>query len=234
MTPLGPEGFRAASNVSRETLARLVRYAALLEKWSGAINLVGRRTLPDLWRRHMLDSAQLMDLLPPPPQGRARRLVDLGSGAGFPGLVLAILGAGEVHLVEADRKKVAFLREVARQTGTDVVLHPSRIESLAPLAAQVVTARALAPLPRLLDLAAPWLRPPVQSEPNTIANTPANTEPNGSESVEAIALFLKGREVERELTDSTERWMMRTEVFPSRSDPSGRIVRIGGLERKGR
>ena len=239
MPPLTPEGFRAARDVSRETLARLESYAALLEKWSRAINLVGRDTLPDLWGRHMLDSAQLVDHLPPPPQDRPRRLLDLGSGAGFPGLVLAILGAGELHLVEADGKKCGFLREAARASktsGAEVTVHHTRIESLPPLAVDVVTARALAPLPRLLELAAPFLAAAPNREANRDANSFTQNEhscsPSCSPSSVPIGLFLKGREAERELTDSRERWTMGSEVFPSRSDPGGRIVRVSHLARK--
>ena len=237
MKPLGLEGFRAACDVSRETMARLERYAEMLETWSRAINLVGRVTVPDLWRRHMLDSAQLLALLPPAPQGR-RRLIDLGSGAGFPGLVLAILGAGEVHLVEPDGKKAAFLREVARTTDTEIELHVCRIADLQPFPVEVITARALAPLPKLLDLAAPFLCPGETAEAteqtNDRTNNRVNRTPNTSSANTPVGLFLKGREMERELTDSAERWNMRLEVFPSRSDPGGRILRLSELARKER
>ena len=223
-----PEGFRAALDVSRETLTRLEAYAVLLEKWSRAINLVGRETLPDLWRRHMLDSAQLLDHLPPPPRSRPRRILDLGSGAGFPGLVLAILGAGELELVEADGKKCGFLREAARTTGVEVAIRHVRIEELPPLRPDVVTARALAPLPRLLDLAEPHLN----AGANRSTNKSSQNEHSCSPCSEPFGLFLKGREAERELTDSRERWNMQTEVFPSRSDPRGRIIRVSHLARK--
>ncbi len=108
--PLGPEGFAEFVPVSRETLARLEAYADLLTRWSARINLVGRDTLVDLWRRHILDSTQLHRFIP----NSARSLIDLGSGAGLPGLVLAILGVSGVELVEADSRKAAFLREAAR------------------------------------------------------------------------------------------------------------------------
>lgn len=200
--------------VSRETLARFERYAALLDKWNRKINLVARGALSDPWRRHFLDSAQLLPLLPPAPEGRPRVLVDLGSGAGFPGLVLGALGAGEVHLVEADQKKAAFLREAARETGTEFTLHATRIENMTPFPADVVTARALAPLPKLLSLAERFLW-----------RTQAGPPP--------MALFLKGRQVEQELTDAAQTWHMQTEAFPSRTDPAGRIVRLSRLARKG-
>ena len=209
---LSPEEFGAATNVSRETLARFERYADLLEKWTRSINLVGRDSLADLWRRHMLDSAQLLPLLPPAPAGRERVLVDLGSGAGFPGLVLAILGAGEVHLIESDGRKAAFLHEAARETGAEVTLHNRRIEALPTFAADVVTARACAPLPKLLGYAAAFVR-------SADAEGPGGT-----------ALFLKGRRVDEELTDSLEKWKMRVERFPSRSDPEGTILRVEFLD----
>jgi len=209
--PLSAAAFRAAADVSRETLDRLERYAALLEKWNRAINLVARGSLADLWRRHMLDSAQLWPLLPP-PQGRPRRILDLGSGAGFPGLVLAIMGASdgdvEVHLVEADKKKAAFLREAARIVEAPVTLHVQRIESLAPFPVDAVTARACAPLPRLLDYAAPFLR----------HYQPGAPPP--------VGLFLKGRDVDRELTEAREKWKMETELLPSRTDAAAKILRI--------
>lgn len=204
MSAFGPEAFAAACDVSRETLARLELYAELLGRWNRAINLVGKRTLDDLWRRHFLDSAQLLPLLPP-LDGRPRVLADLGSGAGFPGLVLAILGAGEVHLVESDLKKATFLREVARATGAPASVHAARIESLDGLAADVVTARALAPLDRLIAYAAPLLRE------------------------DGCCLFLKGREAERELTLIDKARKITVDRFPSRSDPEGVVLRIGGL-----
>src|SRR5690606_34129867 len=142
--------------VSRETGDRLAIYADCLQRWAPAINLIARSTLPDLWRRHFLDSLQLLPLIRA-EAGANPRIVDLGSGAGFPGMVLAIAGAGEVHLVEADAKKATFLREVARRTGASVTLHNCRIEALAPLAAEVATARALAPAERLLSWAQPHL-----------------------------------------------------------------------------
>src|SRR5262249_24184315 len=123
--PLGPDGFAALTGVSRETVTRLEAYAGLLRRWSGRINLVGRNTLGDLWRRHFLDAAQLRPLI----SEKARSLVDLGSGAGFPGLVLAILGVPGVELIESDKRKAVFLREVARITNAPVKIVDSRIEA---------------------------------------------------------------------------------------------------------
>jgi len=160
---------------------RLASYLILLQKWQGRINLVGPQTMLDPWKRYFLDSAQLVPLL---PEGRPR-VVDLGSGAGFPGLVLAMMSDAEVHLVESDGRKCVFLREVARLTDTDVTVHNARAESLPSLRANVATARALAPLDHLLDLAKPML---VQA---------------------GMCLFLKGRAVESELTASKKNWKMR-------------------------
>lgn len=136
-------------DVSRETLDRLTLYVDLLAKWQPTVNLVGPKTLPEAWQRHILDSVQLAPLVP----GAARLLADFGSGAGFPGLVLAILTGIETHLVESDARKSAFLREVARQTAAPVTVHVSRVEAVAPLGADVISARALAPLSDLLTYA---------------------------------------------------------------------------------
>lgn len=200
---LDAEGFRRETDVSRETLERLCVYAELLKKWQRRINLVGRSTLDDLWRRHMFDSAQLFPLL---PKG-ARRLVDLGSGAGFPGMVLAILGVPEVHLIESDGRKAAFLREVSRETSTRVDIHVSRIAEMTPFVADVVTARALAPLGKLLDLARPFV------------------------GEQTVMLFPKGQDVDIELTEATKHTIMHTEIVPSRTHASGVILRLKRIDR---
>lgn len=196
--PLDPAAFARQADVSRETLDRLKSYAALLGKWAPRINLVGRSTLPDLWRRHMLDSAQLFPLIP----RTARNLVDLGSGAGFPGLVLAIMGAPDVHLIESNAKKCAFLREVARETGADVTIHTTRIEAGLSLKADVVTARALAPLPILMEYAKPYLTP------------------------SSVCFFLKGSGVEEELTGLCKIWNIREHRYPSVTDSEGVVLRV--------
>ena len=203
MTGADAEAFRRETGVSRETLERLERYAALLRKWQPRINLVGRSTLDDVWRRHMLDSAQLLPLMP----DGARRLVDLGSGAGFPGLVLAILGVPEVHLIESDGRKAAFLSEVSRETSTPVQIHVSRIEDTPPLIADVITARALAPLSRLVELASRFA------------------------GEHTVMLFPKGQDVDRELTEATKGTIMRPEFVPSRTHESGVIVRLSRNDR---
>jgi 16S rRNA (guanine527-N7)-methyltransferase len=193
-----PEQFQAATGVSRETLERLTAYAELLVKWQARINLVGPDTIPHLWQRHLLDSAQVFPILPHP----IRRLVDMGCGAGFPGLVLAILGVPDVHLIESDARKCAFMREVARVTGAAVTIHNARIEAVPPLAADVVTARALAPLEKLLGWAERHLLP------------------------EGHCVFLKGRGVEDELTAARKEWNITFERIPSQTDPSGTILHL--------
>lgn len=201
---LSAEAFQTATDVSRETLGRLKTYADLLERWQPRINLVGPATLPDVWRRHFLDAAQIFPLLPP----ETRTLVDLGSGAGFPGLVLAIMGAAsEVHLVEADVRKCAFLRDVAARTGTVIHLHNARIEALDGFAADAITARALAPLPRLLDWAERFVGPAT------------------------VALFHKGARWEDELTEAGKEWIMRADRRVSVTDPKAVILRLTELRR---
>ena len=196
-------------SVSRETSGRLEAYAALLRKWQERINLVSGSTLADLWRRHMLDSGQLFRHLPP----ATRVVVDLGSGAGFPGLVLAAMGAPEVHLVESDVRKCAFLREAARVMGVPATIHAVRIEKVAPFPADVVTSRALAPLSDLLGYAEPFLSRP------------------GNEVKSGECLFLKGRTGEDELTAASKEWNMAIERLPSLSDPDGLILRLSEVTR---
>jgi len=195
--PLTPAGFVELVDVSRETQARLVAYVALLTKWNAKINLVGPATLPDVWRRHILDSAQIHGQI-----AGAGTLVDLGSGAGLPGLILAILGGPQVHLIESDARKCAFLHEAARVTGTAVTIHNKRIEAVPAIEADIVTARALAPLAQLLDHAVRFLKP-------------------GGKCV-----FLKGARQADELTEARKTWHMVVTERPSRSDPSGTILEV--------
>ena len=204
----GPDEFQAATNVSRETLQRLRIFAELLLRWQSDLNLVSASTLPDLWQRHMLDSAQLVDLA---PKG-ARRWLDLGSGAGFPGLVIAILKSEEpgfeMHLTERLAKKCAFLTEAGKATGAPVTVHHGRIETLSPLQAEVITARACAPLDRLL------------------AYFERHRAPG------AVALFAKGRTALEELTRARASWRLDCDVLPSRTSSDGQILRIRSAERR--
>lgn len=205
-----PEAFAVAANVSRETLVQLETYRELLESTQARFNLVGPSTLPDIWNRHFLDSAQLLALI---PRGK-RVLIDLGSGAGFPGLVLAILFPQlNVHLIEGNRHKAGFLAEVARKTGAArrVTIHAARIANVtAKLAesADIVTARALAELEDLLRLAKPLLKE------------------------DGVGIFLKGAKAEAELTRARKHWTMQVERFPSRTDPASTIFRISNLDSK--
>lgn len=207
---LTSEAFQARLSVSRETRDKFQAYADLLVKWNRAINLVGPKTLDDLWRRHLLDSAQLRDLLPPVEPGRQRVILDVGAGAGFPGLVLALLGCGQVHLVDSDQRKAQFLREVIRVTGAPAEVHACRIEDLALDHAGVVTCRAFAPLPRLLE----------QTERFLLGE-------NGGKP--AIGLFLKGRRVDDELTEAGKRWRLQLDRIESETDPEGTILRLNLL-----
>lgn len=198
-----PADFQRETNVSRETMERLETYAGLLQKWQSAINLVSSATIPNLWQRHFLDSAQLLPLA----KSNTRLWLDLGSGAGFPALIVAILGVPEVHLVESDGRKCAFLSEVARATGTSIVLHHCRVETVPTMTADVISARALAPLPDLLSMSARF------ADLNT------------------VLLFHKGQDIEKELTEASKSWSMNLERLASRSDPSGVILRVKGFSR---
>ena len=199
-TRLTPEGFAKLAAVSRETLERLQAYVALLTAWNRRINLVGANTIGDVWRRHILDSAQLMPLLP----DGARVVVDVGSGAGLPGLVLAVLGAPEVHLVESDQRKAVFLREAQRVTGAPVTIHCQRIERMAPITADAIVARAVASVDNLLLMVDKFRKP------------------------HTICLFLRGKGIEEELAHLPPALTMKARILPSRSDPSGRILRLEG------
>lgn len=173
--PFGPEEFATKANVSRETLAKLQAYADTLTEWNAIHNLVAKSTLPDLWERHMWDSAQLASLVP----ADSTTLADLGSGAGFPGLVLAAMLPGiAVTLHEATTKKCAFLRAAAERMDLHVTIQNARMEDLPHQAYDVVTARACAPLPRLLEYAHNFVGP------------------------NSVCLFLKGQNVGSELTDA--------------------------------
>ena len=194
--PLDPDEFAALTGVSRETLTRLNARTELLLKWSGRINLVAPSTLADPWRRHFLDSAQL---LPRVPAG-ADSLIDLGSGAGFPGLVLAIMGVPGVELVEADARKCAFLREAARVAAAPATIRNARIEALPPRPVAVVTARGCAPLDRLLSYSQWFIGP------------------------ETVCLFAKGEQAGQEVAVAQQEWEFDVTSHPSRSDPRGVIL----------
>lgn len=197
-------------NVSRETRARLEVYAALLRKWNPAINLVAKSTLPDLWQRHFEDSAQLLDLCPQD----TTTWCDLGSGGGFPGMVVAIIARDthpqlRVTLVESDQRKATFLRAVARDTAAEVAVCTERAERLAPQGADVVSARALAPLPLLLGYIFRHLKPG------------------------GAAFLPKGANADMELEEALATWRFEVQKTPSKTDPQAVILTIGDLTRAG-
>jgi 16S rRNA (guanine527-N7)-methyltransferase len=196
--------------VSRETLARLDRFVATLLTWQKRINLIAPASVGGIWTRHIADSLQLLSLAP-----TARVWLDLGSGGGFPGLVIACALAetprARVHLIESNGKKAAFLREARRVTGAPAIVHQARIEQMGTKldeAFEVVTARALAPLNDLLGLAEPWLKSGAQ------------------------ALFPKGQDVGGELTEASKYWSIDAVLAPSRTDPNSRVVKVDRAERR--
>lgn len=197
--------FAGASAATPSQLSDLGRYRDMLAEWNAVMNLVGPATLPDYWNRHAWDSAQLLELAPD-----ALTWADLGAGAGLPGIVLAILGKGRpgfhVHLVESMGKRCRFLQAVVDELGLPATVHNARAENL-DIAVDIVTARACAPLVRLLGYARPYLQ-------------------KG-----ATGLFLKGQDVASELDEATRYWEFESEVAPSRSDPRGRIVIVRRVRR---
>lgn len=197
LTAYGPADFRRDTGVSRETLDRLQSYVDLLVRWNARINLIGRATEREIWRRHILDSAQLGSLVP----ASARNLADIGSGAGLPGLILNVVNSpATIHLIEPDQRKAEFLREAIRITQASAIVHEKRVEECGLPAQDVVVARACAPLDRLLAMAE-----------NLI-------------SIHTLCVFPKGARTEQELTVARARWNMQARLHPSRSDPLGRVL----------
>jgi 16S rRNA (guanine527-N7)-methyltransferase len=204
----GRESFLASRNVSRETTAQLDTYAELLGKWSQRINLVSRGSLHEVWTRHFADSAQLLDLAPK----NFGSWVDIGSGGGFPGAVVAILAAENNNcpkftLTESDQRKATFLRTLAREVGAPFKVIACRAEDLEPQAADIVSARALAPLPKLLEYAKLHL------------------------ALGETALFPKGARFAEELANAKKTWSFRVEIVPSVTDKEAAILKIGEIER---
>jgi 16S rRNA (guanine527-N7)-methyltransferase len=201
---VSPQG-AAGLDVSRETADRLEAFVALLGQWNRTINLVSRRDEANIWDRHVRDSLQLARFIP----AGSSHLIDLGSGGGFPGLVLAIATNIPTHLVESDQRKAAFLREAARHVGAPAIVHAVRAEAASIPPAPVVTARALASVDQLLTWSAHLLAP------------------------SGICLFLKGRAAEDELTAASRQWHMRIERSPSLTDPDATILQISEIRRVG-
>lgn len=198
--------FQRETCVSDQILLRIEVYGSLLEKWQKKLNLIGDNSVVDLWNRHFFDSAQLLPLLP--------RLdcstLDLGSGAGFPGLILAIMGNTNVTLVESDSRKCAFLKEVIRSTNisSSVRVENSRIEDLSNYQVDVITSRALAPLERLLELSEPFF------------------------SEDTICLFLKGKKADEELIQADKGWKMLVSKIQSKSCLTGVILKLEDVKRR--
>lgn len=193
------EEFIRLTGASREAIAKLERYAEMLAEWSQKFNLIAPSTLPHIWSRHFLDSAQLLPLV------KGSNLADMGAGAGFPGMVLSILGVSDVHLIESTGKKANFLRAVASDLGLNITIHQNRAEDIKDMRFDVITARALAPLKDLLSLSANLLRK------------------------EGYCVFLKGQKSDVELTDAKKYWMFDCEIKQSISDPSGSVLTIRNL-----
>jgi 16S rRNA (guanine527-N7)-methyltransferase len=200
----------APFHVSRETSERLTRFIALLLDRQRTTNLIASSTIPIIWTRHVADSLQLLPLAP-----QARRWVDLGSGGGFPGMVIACAMAeipgAHVHLIESIGKKAAFLGDAVRETGVPATVHRGRIEDVAPRLAgetDIVTARAVAPLKDLLTMIAPLLERGAQG------------------------LLLKGQDVDAELTEAAKYWTIEHTAVPSQTSPTGRILIVRRLQRR--
>lgn len=204
LDPVDAAAFQRLTGCSDAQLADLERFQALLAEWNAVMNLVGPATLPTYWNRHAWDSAQLLNLAP-----EARTWADLGAGAGLPGVVLAILlkdiPGAKVHLVESMAKRCRFLRAVVDELGLPAEIHNARAEEL-DLKVDVVTARACAPMVRLLGYAQPYLK-------------------RG-----AVAWFLKGQDVASELAQAATYWKFESDLRPSQSDPRGQIVQVKGLK----
>jgi len=202
------ESFARQFDVSRETMARLDAYEVLLKKWNPKINLVSRSTLSEIWHRHFADSAQIWALV---PKG-ASVWLDFGSGAGFPGLVCAVLALEkrpclQFILVESDQRKCAFLASVATALGLNIRIEPARIEALSAQKADIVTARAVAALTQLLGLSAKHVHE------------------------STVLLFLKGNNYESELTAARKHWHIEAEEIESLTDSSSVILRIEDFAR---
>ena len=200
---MGAEDFARVTGTGPETVQKIERFVALLEKWQSKKNLVGKSTLPDVWHRHVLDSAQLAPLI----ADTKGKIADIGSGAGFPGLILAIVTGRNVHLIDSDMGKCAFLAEAARVTEATVTIINRRIESVTDIKFSVVIARAVAPLVDLIGLAKRIM------------------EPNGT------CFFLKGQKVSEELTKALKSWKMIVTRIPSVTDKNATVLKLESIKR---
>ena len=192
-------------NVSRETSERLEIYQSLLVKWQKAINLVAPNTLKDAPKRHFEDSLQIVGLV----SREAKLLYDIGSGAGFPGLVLASAVEAEVHLIESDQRKCQFLKTVSREANIPVIIHNTRVEAVDIPAPDVITARALANLAQLLEWTEQWW----------------------SKNKKINLIFLKGIQVETEISEAQKSFNFEYALYQSKTDPDGRIIMLTSIDR---
>ena len=190
--------------VSRETFLALKNFVSLLQKWNKAITLIGKNE-DDIWNRHIRDSVQLFPLLAP----HYTTISDFGSGGGLPGIVLSLLGVPEIHLIESDQRKAAFLQEASSLSAGKIVIHNQRIESITPWKSDIITARALAPLPKLLELVAPF--------------TGATTQ----------LLFLKGNKYSDELDEASQKWQFTSTIHPSITSSDSCILELNRLSPRG-
>ena len=195
--------FGKRCSVPRETMDQLICYSDLLVKWQNSINLVSNATLEDMWRRHFYDSAQLIDHI---KKGKtSSNILDVGSGAGFPGLVLSIMGAGKVQLVESNGKKCAFMKQVIQKTGIDAIVQNERVEKIEACSIDFITSRACADLEKLLSITAHLITP--------------RTE----------CLFLKGQKAEEEIKRASKKWDFKIKKIISKSEESGMILKLSEI-----
>ena len=192
------------TDVSRETFERLSLYHDLLLKWQSKVNLIGPDTIPDSWNRHFLDSLQLQNHI----KNYNGKILDIGSGAGFPGMVLAVCGYQNIHLVESDSKKVLFLREVARITNTNVDIYNERVENLSVDNVSYITSRAFSSLTKLFSLSSKFV------------------------SHETICLFHKGKNYSMDIEEAKQNWLFDTTISPSITDNDGVILEIRNIRPK--
>ncbi|MBL0942231.1 MAG: 16S rRNA (guanine(527)-N(7))-methyltransferase RsmG [Alphaproteobacteria bacterium] len=187
--------------VSRETMTKFERYVQLLESWNKSLNLISSKTAKEIWQRHIYDSAQILSCL-----SSSKTIIDFGTGGGFPGLVLAMMGPWDITLIESDTKKCSFLKEVARQTDTKITILNQRIETVKPWQVDVITVRALAPLNQLLNYASPFLLD------------------------KGVGIFLKGKMLEAEIEQARLEWTFNAEVIESKTSCEGRIIKVKDIK----
>ena len=201
---MSAEEFRKLTGVSRETMDKFIIYSEMLIKWQKSINLVSNSTLTDMWRRHFYDSAQLMSHID--MKHGPLKILDLGSGAGFPGLVLSILGIGDVHLVEGVGKKCSFMKQVIQNTQITATVHNERIENMKAFPVDLITSRACADLGKLLDLTERFMKS------------------------DTTCLFLKGERADQELEQAEKKWCFNAKKYTSKSEESGMILYLSKIK----